>query len=95
MKSNPNDNVYPANFDSMIHAKNGIKQDEILKLANGITKRELFAAMAMQGLLANSTWAESSNISGPIEYNQFNSGMAEHAVEMADALIKQLNSTEK
>lgn len=45
-------------------------------IETGLTKRELFAAMALQGLLANP--------------NQ-GSGLAAEAVEAADALIDALN----
>lgn len=45
----------------------------------GLTKREHFAAMAMQGLLANSSLQVGF------------SGKAEWATEAADALIKALN----
>lgn len=46
---------------------------------HGLTKREYFAAMAMQGLLANDT-----------HYAL----MTEKAVHYADMLIEKLNSTE-
>lgn len=44
----------------------------------GLTKREYFAAMAMQGLLAN-------------EYLSSTDRLEKHAVEHADRLIKALN----
>lgn len=44
----------------------------------GLTKRELFAAMAMQGLMAD------SNVEDPIAASQL-------AVRCADALINELN----
>jgi hypothetical protein len=47
----------------------------------GLTKREYFAAMAMQGLLANS-------FRSPTSYIESN---AEYAVNYADALIAELN----
>ena len=52
---------------------------------NGLTKRELFAAMAMQGQLASSNSRASQEA-----WN--NSAMcAEWAVEQADALLKALD----
>lgn len=47
----------------------------------GLTKRELFAAMALQGMLANPniTWAARD--------------LTQDAVEVADLLIKRLNGT--
>ncbi|MCF8339745.1 MAG: hypothetical protein K9I82_02130 [Chitinophagaceae bacterium] len=50
-----------------------------LNRPNGLTKREYFAAMAMQGLLAN----DSSLITGKVR----------DAVKAADALIEELNKT--
>lgn len=46
----------------------------------GLTKRELFAAMALQGMLAN-----------PATDGSFNSSVADDAVAFADHLIKELN----
>lgn len=47
---------------------------------HGLTKREYFAAMAMQGLLANGS--------------RGSSGVCSVAMWYADALIEKLNSTE-
>ena len=48
----------------------------------GLTIRELFAAMAMQGAIA----------SGNLSFNEVNTGMiAAYAVKSADALINELN----
>lgn len=51
--------------------------------SRGLTKREYLAAIALQGLLANSAFTNSSNSS-----ISFDSRIA---VEYADALIKELN----
>lgn len=48
---------------------------------SGLTKRELFAAMAMQGLLANESW----------ECNHLPNQTALEAVECAEALLKELS----
>ena len=48
-----------------------------------LTKREYFAAMAMQGMLANRDIINDSMESTPIEYT---------AVVLADQLIKELNT---
>lgn len=54
---------------------------------SGLTKREYFAAMAMQGILANTTYeAPRRNKLG---------GMAQDAVNAADALIAALNQEAK
>lgn len=51
-----------------------------------LTKREMFAAMAMQGMLSNSF--VDPRFEGNIR------GIAEIAVEHADALITELNKTD-
>ena len=54
----------------------------------GLTKREYFAAMAMQGILASNTAGMSSS---RIDIFAF----AEQGVKAADALIKALNETQQ
>ena len=49
-------------------------------MSTGLTKRELFAAMALQGMLAN-----------PERIGDKDSGYADYAVHLADALINELN----
>jgi len=48
--------------------------------AAGLTKREYFAAMAMQGICANPT----------VEIKPYGDEIAQAAVEVADALLKNL-----
>ena len=58
----------------------------------GITKREYFAAMAMQGLLSNSGGAiQSNNMSGTGWRSCNSEMMAEWATECADALLSELD----
>jgi hypothetical protein len=53
----------------------------------GLTKREYFASMAMQGLLSNSPdWNDSDHCLNWV---------AESSVKFSDALIEVLNKTEK
>ncbi len=52
---------------------------------NGLTIRQQFAAMAMQGLVSSTKWEHS-----PMG-NIYLSSTAKHAVELADALIAELN----
>lgn len=47
-----------------------------------LTKREYFAAMAMQGMLSNH-----------VDFNVYVDNIAAYSVEYADALIKALNET--
>jgi hypothetical protein len=49
----------------------------------GLTKREYFAVMILQG------WLSNTNNRGDYEY------AAKHAVEMTDALIEELNKKEE
>lgn len=58
---------------------------------NGLTKREYFAAMAMQGMLANSY---SDGVTQPLS-SANNIQIAEMAVSQADALIAELNKEPK
>ena len=53
-------------------------------VSKGLTKREYFAAMALQGILANS-----SEIYNLTTYEQY----AKYSVLQADALINALNQT--
>jgi hypothetical protein len=56
----------------------------------GLTKREYFASIAMQGVLASATWEPD----GRFTVNGANSDIqyiAQESVKMADALIEELN----
>jgi len=54
---------------------------------NGLTKREYFAAMAMQGLLAANAEYYHGNIPIPV-----NKSIAISSIEFADELLKQLEA---
>lgn len=77
MTTNPNDSAI--GYDGPDHH------------ANGLTKREYFAAMAMQGLIADGAADyegdenKHGNVCDP-------AGLADEAVELADALIYALNA---
>ena len=66
--------------DSIHNSEQGVQ--------DGLTKREYFAAMAMQGLLANSEWMR--NYKGE-KYLMEGYILGEVSVKSADALIKALN----
>jgi hypothetical protein len=60
----------------------------------GMTKRELFAAMAMQGLCANPFYASQQNEIGTkseIDY-VMDPNLAQRSIQIADELLKQLES---
>lgn len=56
--------------------------DYFTSTQSNLTKRELFAAMAMQGIIANSEMFRQAGSSPP--------NIAEHAVRCADALLAEL-----
>ena len=72
--TNPNDSTFPCT--DTIHPET---HERCLPLERGLTKREYFAAMAMQGLLAAS-WNTSSN-----------KIVTSKSVTIADELINALN----
>lgn len=60
----------------------------------GLTKRELFAAMALQGIMANpERWKQIADDyqSGKKSYKQCSAANAVKAVSLADALIAELS----
>jgi hypothetical protein len=54
---------------------------------DGLTKREAFAMAAMQGLCANGAWHED----GEDDWDDLVKRITSGSVEIADALIKELN----
>lgn len=67
MKTNPHDPVSPS--------------EKMSGMNTGITLREHFSAMAMQGILSDQTFLQ------PNQYNE----IADYSVQCADALIEALN----
>lgn len=74
-KINPNDPAYPINIPEGHTLVNGIP-------GNGLTKREYFAGLAMQGLCAYN--GSSGSNAGP-------GNIAVRSLEIADALLAELN----
>lgn len=68
--TNATDSAFPLPMDSKSLSK------------KGMTKREIFAAMAMPGFLAND-----------VENQATNSNIAKWSVDLADRLIDELNKT--
>ena len=77
MKTNPNEPINPTIWDVR-------NKPEIIRDNDGLTKREYFAAMALQGYVASTL----SDIVQSPEYT------AKWAVRYADALINELNKQE-
>lgn len=82
MRTNPNDMVYT---DKILRSENHHTQKYDIHSA-GLTKRERFAGIALQGILADGMFqADSSEISEKTKL------AARTAVQAADALIVELN----
>lgn len=78
--TNPNDSI---NSNESKQRNNRVDDTVITtKLTGGLTKREYFAAKAMQGILSNPRFFEEV-----LDEHQI-----EHAIKMADALIEALNA---
>lgn len=75
-----------------IDVKDGAYRDEdsILKAGTGLTKREYFAALSLQGILANSGIHKMAMKNFDSEKSVLDSHCM-MAVDHADALIKELN----
>jgi len=85
MKTNPNE---PA---SAILETQIVQGHETMDYSSkGLTKRELFASTAMQGLLANYDEEKLSELSEWVGVRA-EQALAEMSVELADALIEALN----
>lgn len=75
-ETKPNDAIH-----TVFNSKKDYSDDNIYK-SNGLTKREYFAVMALQGALANKSAHKRT-----IEM------ITESSVRLSDALIKELNKT--
>ena len=84
METKANDRIQPIVVEESVDKHRGIPDTMFNRvLEHGLTKREYFAAMAMQGWVA---------YTGKIDNEDKTiTGMAKASVIMADALIKQLN----
>lgn len=61
----------------------------------GLSKREYFSIMAMQGLVANEKIMEGMALAAGKELDMVSRGIAAMAISKADALISELNKNEK
>lgn len=82
-KTNGNDLVSPLSTEELSDRFN-----EGIALQTGLTKREYFAAMAMQGMVSQMTNPQDGRFGGK-------QGIAYHACDMADTLIEALNKEEQ
>lgn len=60
---------------------------------SGLSKRELLAAMAMQGFASNKGWAESMRTVD--DWDNYKERLVKGAVEFADALLDELERTKE
>lgn len=73
----------------MTKGESGQDQSAVVpRWMGGLTKREYFAAMAVQGLLVHIGWAKEARM-------DFHTYVAEQALSVADALIAQLGKERK
>jgi hypothetical protein len=75
------------NGKNLIHSFND--SDGIIGNFKGLTKREYFAGLAMQGILANPSLA---NLKLNTSEAMKDSVMIEYSIRMSDALLKQLEN---
>lgn len=66
------------------------KLDAVLEWGVGLTKREYFAVMAMQGFASNQAWSAGLTTD---DWDEFKQRLAESAIEIADELLTQLETT--
>jgi len=79
---NQNKPIYPLRGADGTIFKNDGYADHV-DLLSGLTKREHFAGLAMQGLLSNPSQIDTTHFEW----------IAQHAVGYADALLKELNKS--
>jgi hypothetical protein len=81
MKTNPNESVYPVVAEVMQNKHYTIPASMMKVLSSGLTKREHFAGLAMQGLLANHELIDT------VDWEW----IANNSIALADNLIEELN----
>lgn len=74
------------NGDHLIHSFNHTENSE--GNYSGLTKREYFAGLAMKGLASNHDWARTMRT--PDDWDEYIQRLASGSVEIADALLKEL-----
>lgn len=67
------------------------KSNDSWHAVDGLTKREYFAAMALQGILASPYWNQANEEVSSLTDGDLGKTFARCASSMADALIKELN----
>lgn len=102
MKTEPNDPIQSTTLrqigenDFRLASEKDIQQGVYLSHRNGLTKREYFASMALQGILSNPVHNDNNimGVNGSNSHGYIASSLAaSNAVFYADALIAQLNES--
>lgn len=85
MKTNPNESAFSRPYSHDERPSGGHESDsvETFREQSGLTKREMFSAMALQGYL-----------SSPFHSNKTEVLLSEWSVKAADALITELNKAQ-
>lgn len=83
---NANSGVHP----SKQFISTGLHGYEVVN--SGLTKREYFAAMAMQGILANAAMMEVQVEKGNTQ-SDINAGIINDSLQLADEILKQLEDS--
>lgn len=89
---NPNDPAFPMQAGPLLE-EDGITRP-IHQEEYGLTKREYFAALAMQGLVSNSSNFEFFQLA-KIKPGEVREETAKTAIQFADALIAELSKESK
>lgn len=82
------DNAFPYQYQGMIPSTSGGYPDGRMHTVPGMTKRELFAAMAMQGLITNP-----GDLEETMSQETLGATIADWAVGYADALLRALEKS--
>jgi hypothetical protein len=74
------------NGDNLIHS---FADAEAQGNYQGLTKREYFAGLVLQGICSNESWTKAANI--PDDWDEYRERVCKSSIDLADELLKQLN----
>jgi hypothetical protein len=76
--------IYPLQYEGFPSIDEVVEAGRVV----GLTKREYFAGLAMQGLLSNIEWIKTMPIHN--DWDEYRTRLSGAAIDMADVLLKQL-----
>ncbi len=85
--NNKNKSAQPLTWIDKVQIDSHGHTEDVIRVELGLTKREYFAGLAMQGLLSNSEWMK--NYQGE-KYIMPDDVVAQVSIQFADELLKQL-----